>query len=327
MKKLFLNIAILGFLALSTVWLLSRRGDISYNDYNYLAAIIDKNNLLDTVKSPRIIFVGASNIAFGIDSEEIEDAFHIPVINMGLHGNLGFDFILNEVKYNLKKGDIIILAIEFYLDEFDYPTISYLLNVYPQAEQYVERDAYYYKEKLKFEFAKAQLARKRLFNIFFGKILNLKEAKLIAESDLNLFDTTIYSRNKFNSNGDVISHLDKPSLKDIRGRIQIARKDYSGRIDKMNEFAEFSESKGAKVFYTYPCYPETEFIRNKGPIMDLDKKLSRELKMPVIASPTEFIFPDSLFFDTVYHLNKEGRELRTIRMIEILKEKVFNAKN
>lgn len=314
---------ILSVLVLGSVWYLGRRGEAVYTDYNYLASIIDKNRLLETTNSPRIIFVGASNIAFGIDSKKIEEALKMPVINMGVHGNLGLSFILNDVKKHVKQGDIIILATEYYLDAIDYPTISYVTNLYPEAKDFIDYDAFYYKEKLKFEFAKAQLARKRLFNILFGKFIKIKEAKTIAESDMNQFDTAVYSRTKFNSNGDAVGHLDKPPLKEIRGRIHIEAKDYSASIDKMNEFSNYVKERGATVYYTYPCYPETEFKENRKAILNYDKQLRDKLKIPIISSPEEFLYPDKYFFDTVYHLTKEGREMRTNKTIENLREKVL----
>ncbi|MCK4797079.1 MAG: hypothetical protein KAT05_06835, partial [Spirochaetes bacterium] len=38
------------------------------DENNYLAAIIDKHKLIETVESPRLIFLGGSNLAFGLKS-------------------------------------------------------------------------------------------------------------------------------------------------------------------------------------------------------------------------------------------------------------------
>ncbi|HUE98604.1 MAG TPA: hypothetical protein VMN99_05080, partial [Anaerolineales bacterium] len=38
--------------------------------------------------------------------------------------------------------------------------------------------------------------------------------------------------------------------------------------------------------------------------------------IPMLTSPEEVCMPDKYFFDTAYHLNAEGRELRTQRLIE-----------
>ena len=58
----------------------------------YLAALDDKLELVRTVESPRVIFVGGSSVAFGIDSQVFEQGLGQPAINLGLHGALGLHF-------------------------------------------------------------------------------------------------------------------------------------------------------------------------------------------------------------------------------------------
>ena len=48
---------------------------------NYLLAYQAKCKRLDSIQSPRIIFVGGSNLAFGLDSKRIEDCLKMKVIN------------------------------------------------------------------------------------------------------------------------------------------------------------------------------------------------------------------------------------------------------
>ena len=74
--------------------------------------------------------------------------------------------------------------------------------------------------------------------------------------------------------------------------------------------AKKNSDGAAHVFAAY-TYPETEFKKNKFAIEEFEKQLKDEMKIEIITSPQEMMFPDSLFFDTVYHLNEEGRRLRT----------------
>jgi hypothetical protein len=37
--------------------------------------------------------------------------------------------------------------------------------------------------------------------------------------------------------------------------------------------------------------------------------------IPVISHPEDYRFPQNLFFDTVYHLNADGRQARTKQLI------------
>lgn len=326
MKKLYLNIFILFLLVTLTLIFIYRRHSTVYSTDNYLASLIDKNNLLKNTSSPRIIFVGASNLAFGIDSEKMEKEFGMPVINMGIHGNLGLAFILNNVKKYLRKDDIVILAIEYYLGEFDYNTVNYAVKVYPEAGDYVDYGLEYYRQMVNYTFNELQLYRKKIQNKIFGKKLNIKDLKVNTENDMNLFDTSLYARNKFNANGDVISHIDKARPKEIKGRVFLEKKEYDYYLNMINDFYDFAVSRGAKVYFTFPCYPESEVAKYEKVIRGYENEMNENLKMEIINTPKDLSYPDSLFFDTVYHLNKEGRQKRTEYTIALLKEKVLSKK-
>jgi hypothetical protein len=42
------------------------------------------------------------------------------------------------------------------------------------------------------------------------------------------------------------------------------------------------------------------------------------LDIPVLGYPNDFVFEDTLFYDTHYHLNKDGRIINTNKIIKIL---------
>ena len=63
-----------------------------------MAAIIDKHAHADSIKAGKIILAGGSNLAFGIDSKQLEETLGMPVVNLGLHAGLGLHFILEELK-------------------------------------------------------------------------------------------------------------------------------------------------------------------------------------------------------------------------------------
>src|SRR4051812_8219671 len=70
---------------------------------DFMAAIIDKHKRINQINSPKIIFAGGSNLTFGLNSEEVEKEFSVPVVNLGLHAGLGLTFILNELKATIKN--------------------------------------------------------------------------------------------------------------------------------------------------------------------------------------------------------------------------------
>ena len=84
------------------------------DDTHYLAATRDKHELLKTAPSPRIIFVGGSSVAMGLDCSVIKGrlAGYNPV-NMGLHLTLGLEFMLAEIEADLRPGDVVVLSLEY----------------------------------------------------------------------------------------------------------------------------------------------------------------------------------------------------------------------
>ena len=71
-----------------------------------------KHTLLRESPGPRIIFVGGSNLLFGLDSPTVyRDTGYHPV-NMGVQGGLRLDYLLNEVEPHVRSGDVVLLALE-----------------------------------------------------------------------------------------------------------------------------------------------------------------------------------------------------------------------
>src|SRR6476659_7911795 len=80
---------------------------------NFLAASIDKHSLIRTQAQPRLIFIGGSSMAFGVNSAEIAKACGRRPVNMGLHAALGLKFMLNQAEPNIRPDDWIIIAPEY----------------------------------------------------------------------------------------------------------------------------------------------------------------------------------------------------------------------
>lgn len=60
---------------------------------DYMVALVDKYNYAKEIAAPKVILYGGSSVAFGIDSERIEQKLGMPVVNMGLHAGWGRHFL------------------------------------------------------------------------------------------------------------------------------------------------------------------------------------------------------------------------------------------
>jgi len=89
---------------------------LAFGNGTVMAAVLQKDRLIRTTPSPKIILVGGSNLAFGIDSRLLQDSLHVNVVNMGLYAKLGLRYMLAQVKPYIRAGDIVIVVPEY--DQF-----------------------------------------------------------------------------------------------------------------------------------------------------------------------------------------------------------------
>jgi hypothetical protein len=66
----------------------------------------------DSIHQPKIVFIGGSNMRFGLDTDGLSRDLHMPVINYGLHASLGMDVIADRAMQCVKPGDIVVFAPE-----------------------------------------------------------------------------------------------------------------------------------------------------------------------------------------------------------------------
>jgi hypothetical protein len=79
-----------------------------------LFANLKKDYLLKNVESPRMIFIGGSNLSFGLDSQKIKISLGINPINTGVHAGIGLKYMLDNTIQYIKNGYIIILIPEYH---------------------------------------------------------------------------------------------------------------------------------------------------------------------------------------------------------------------
>lgn len=273
---------------------------ITRNESSYVAASLDKEHRLETVESSRIIFVGGSNLALGINCHKISEETKLDVINMGLHAGLGLNFILNETKAGVRPGDIIILSIEYFLEDGNKKLMAQLTDVNPQALEKMDLSLL---DKIRLLVSRLQLCLSSAFYKFIGK-----------END------PIYYREGFDKFGDLKTHFhaEKPAFPG--GSIVFKNNNYNDGIRKINEFISDTKSKGAIVYFTYPAFQRSTFNLNKAKLKVLDNQYRANLKCLVLGNMEMFVFDDRNVFDTVYHLDSVGIQKRTDNMLQLLKK-------
>jgi hypothetical protein len=314
-KKIYLLITILLIigLVLSANKVLIDAYRYHYRD-NYLAAIVEKNNLLASTPSPKIIIVGGSNAAFGFDSQAISEATGMPVVNMGIQGSIGLRFALNDIKPYIHSGDIVLLSPEYHnlVDKLHGgDVLSYVLIFDPKGIASISslHDAY--------EVVKAFPA------VHTSAIKTTLDLKLRKKCDfLCRIDEQVYFREAFDpATGDITTNLAKPdTLGDSKFTFDwsVPNKTLEHNVSFLNDYNEYVESQGASMIYIYPSISNDFSAEVMAKLESTSQYLNENLDFPVLGTLDDSFFAERYMFDTVYHLNNIGREIRTKTVIRDL---------
>jgi hypothetical protein len=274
---------------------------------HYFAAIIDKNRMLAQAGSPKLVLVGGSNLACGVNSERLQSGLHKPVVNMGLHADLGLRYMLEEVRDRLFSGDGVVIVPEyehfFGLLDGNVALVK-AVHYYPPSARFIRTPQQWWRFLLySFDFIQG--------NLKYG----LEEATGVARDERY----EIYQRKGFSSCGDLLSHLDRPEFDWRYGAFHALRaEEYDGRaVQFLAEFGREMQQRGVRMVMLFPCYEQDRLDRNQAALQVLLHDLQAE-KVPVLGHPSDYAFPRAFFYDTEYHLNRRGREKRTEKMIQDL---------
>jgi hypothetical protein len=316
-RRFGIRIVLLAAALILTGFALSRY-DIRGADDNYLAAVLDKDRLLRNTPSPKIMLVGGSNLAFGVDSRALQDSLGLRVANVGLYAKLGLRYMLAQAKPYIHRGDVVLIVPEY--DQF-YGNFSEGDQTLNTALRYAPSDRIG-------DFVRSYsvidvVVRPRVESARRSFRQALADAFGMREKYFPPDTNPVYNRRSFNEYGDAISHLQRKGTNpdSIFVKPLPPAKTFNKRtIADLNSIAAVSRERGAHAYFQFPSYIDRSYNINVAAIDTLQGILRREMRIPIVGSPRDFVYPSKLFFDTRYHLTAEGRQLRTREMIRILRE-------
>ncbi len=271
-------------------------------EYSYDASLIDKMQRLKSIDEPKIVLIGNSNLSFGIQSELIEEAFGMPVVNMGLHGGVGNAFHEEMAKVNIHEGDIIIVSHTEYNDDDKIldPVIVWLaVENHPQLWQLIRpKDLW-----------QMYLA----FPAYFSRALPLWADG--SGNEPNYGD--IYNRVAFNEYGDNIYERKETVYSFQQGSIATPGTSDTC-IERLNELNSYVTERGATLLIAAYPVPDGEYTPDHAAYDSFQQELQDRLDCPFISDFHDYFFGYEYFYDTAYHLTNEGAKLRTEQLIKDL---------
>ncbi len=273
---------------------------------NYQAAINDKLDRLKSIDGPKIILVGHSNVAFGFDSERLESAMGMPVVNLGLHGSLGNTFHEDMAKVNLGEGDIVVVCHTSFSDDGK-------IGDYSLALITVDNDP---------EIAKLIRAEDvpGMIGAYPDYLCN--SLFLWATGRGNRDTGSCYSRTAFNEYGDIVRRPSELAVTEdyFKGYTVDVPEITDECMERFNSFCDYVRSHGANVviagypvaFGEYSEFTEEDF-------REFETKLKAAARCDVISDYSDYFYPYRYFYNTALHLTEEGAKARTDQLISDLK--------
>lgn len=269
------------------------------NGYN--ASLIDKVERLESIDEPKIVLLGHSSLTFGIDSERIEEAFGMPVVNMGLHGGNGNAFHEEMAKYNVAQGDIYIICHSDYDDD---NVIQDAMTAWSSIENHLNLWKILRVNDIG-TMAKA-------FPIYLKHCLGYHSA-----GTGNQDPGGLYARSAFNEYGDV-ALLREGNQYTFEGEV-VPPGIGDAAVDRINELNGYLTKRGATLLVAGYPIGNGNVTAEAAEFEAFQEQLADRLDCPVISNYADYMFDYRYFYDTNLHLNTEGVALRTGQLISDIK--------
>jgi hypothetical protein len=277
----------------------------------------DKHALVTAPGDHRIILIGGSNVGFGVDSTLIEQETHRRTVNLGLHAGIGLSLMLHQVADVTRTGDLIVFIPEYEL--FFADSLGGGLAAIQILQSNWSALAYVSTWSQWRALSKYALLANRL-----AALNRLDQAKRFVRGGLT--DPTIlqaanavYSREAFDSHGDAIAHLSQPgNPKAVASGIGPIPGELNARaLAALQHTAELIVRRGGQVLIVFPAVPATYWSVNQSRLESVAASMPSQWTR---TRPHDWVYPDDLFFDTSYHLGREGRTRRTRQLLTVLRE-------
>lgn len=299
---IFLLAVVPGYLIIGAFFLPAQYNKTFMGELKY------KCERLRETKGKRIILVGGSSLAFGIDSALIEK--HLPdyeVVNFGMYAALGttamFDLTIGEIR----SGDIIIIS-----PEQNHQALSDYFN------------AEIMWQGLDGSFTLLRRFDREKLQKLMGQLPYFAASKWKYWKDQNApAPKGVYSRAAFNLYGDIewadcqqnIMPMGYDSTTLVEFSDGLPDKEF---LEKCNQYIDTGTERGCMVWYRLS--PMNDLAVEDT--IDIDAyydQLQQSLHCEMMGNPNDMVMDAKWFYDTNFHLNQSGKIYNTYQMIRDIK--------
>ncbi len=269
----------------------------------FVGVLDEKVDRLRSIDGEKIVVVGGSSVAFGLDSELLSEYTGMPVVNFGLYAALGTKVMLDLSRSGIGRGDVVIIA----------PEVSaQTMSMYFSTETTLQAidDDYSLLRYMDIDNIPSLLSG------MFRHVGNKVKLALSGKPD----PEGVYNSKSFNEYGDV--SYERPSnvmelYYDPNTPIvlddSIISEDF---IDYLNDYIAYCRLVGAEVYFSFS--PMNALAVSKHYTQDelraFERMLGEKISCDIISYVDDYILDAGYFFDSNFHLNDTGVRYRTLRL-------------
>lgn len=279
----------------------------------FVGELGEKYDRLTSIKEPKIVVLGGSSVAFGLDSAMMEAHLGMPVVNFGLYANFGTRLMLDLSRPHIGEGDIVILAPEMNAQTlslyFNAGTLWQALDGYPAMLRAVDGENIPAMLGTAFRFAADKLG-------YLVSGDRPQNTGAYAKEYFNEYGDNVYDR-PYNITTGTIRSISLDFFTEDDG----VTTDYEAFVAYLNTYIDDVTRAGATVYYSFCPMNAQALTEDTTPdtIFAYYQNLRASLHCRVISNINDYIMEEGYFFDSALHLNNAGVTVRTVRLIDDVK--------
>jgi len=267
---------------------------------------IKKDSLLNHTKGPRIVFLGGSNLPFGLNSKMIKDSLNLNPVNAGIMHTIGLKKILDNYLNYVKTNDVVIISPEyqhFFGDFMNGHESTLYYNSIGNRNPFQGLDYDQFSNLVPYlpKYVFKKLDPREYYGYSVSKFFNSQS---------------------YNQFGDIQAHwtLESISFSSNNG---INDKFNQDIIEYLLYFQDIISKKNARLYISPPPFNENSAKNNTNQIQLVERCL-KNVGFKTLGEFEKYIFHDTLFFNSSYHLTKDGAMIRTQMFVEDYKARTHN---
>lgn len=283
-----------------------------YYGESYYAELPEMYRRLKKTQGEKIVLVGGSNIAFGVDTGLLEEllrqcGYDYTVCSFGLYGAVGTSAMLELSKDCLGQGDIVVLAIEPSSETFStyFGATAFLKCAESAPEMFLGLNA------------GQRAAAVGNYPDYLQQRLEIARTGILPSAD------GVYGKASFNARCDMVYERAGNTMTlgfDTGNPIDLSAVSFQPAFtEQVSDFCEAAVKRGTSVVMSFsPMNRSAMTDCAEETLYDFFQYCQSSFPCAIISDPNDYILDSGWFYDSNFHLNTPGAQVRTARLAEDL---------